>query len=314
VEVAELPVALFAYDRPDLLRETLACLERAGFRRLIAFADGPRGDEDAGRVEEVREVLRSIRWADVERVEHQSNVGLSDSIVGGLSRVFEGHERAVVIEDDIAVAPEFGIYVAAALEQYADDGAVAGVTGLRLPFDRGVFERYGYDAFTLPRFHSWGWATWRRSWQQFDFDRDRVLEGLRRPHVRPEHAGADVPGMLRNAVVHGRVAGAWDLFCQANLLIQDRVFVLPTWNMVENRGFERGTHVARPRPWTLRWETEAAPDLDRLRFPPPTPDGRVLRAYQLFAEYPLGWTPRQLMPRSLRFGLRRVRGTYDVFR
>ena len=307
------PVAVFAYNRPDLLAGTLACLRDAGARSLFVFSDGPRSAEDEERVAAVRETVQAIDWTTPTLVARERNLGLDDSMRSGLDWMLDRHERVVVIEDDVAVAPEFYSYVTQALEAYAHEEAVAGVTGLRMPFGRAGFRGYPYDAFLLPRFFSLGWATWRRAWKTFDFDRDNLISRLRAPKIRPELGGADLPRMIRSAVVNSTLTGAWDVYCAANMIVNGQHFVIPTWNMVENTGLASGTHPMTPR-WRLRWEVESRPDGETYRFPPPVVDERILKCYRIFTENPRGWTYRRLVPRPARMVLRRVRGTYEIFR
>jgi hypothetical protein len=302
------PVALFVYNRANVLERTLACLRGAGLDTLHVFSDGPRNDEDAAGVERVRELVRGIRWADTTIHERPANLGLSASIVSGVSEVLETHERVIVVEDDVWVAPEFGRFVAAALSAYAHDERVVGVTGLRLPFSRRALRGYPYDAFLLPRFSSWGWATWRRAWRTLELDVERLAQRVRDSGARLDVAGHDVPEMWRR-VVSGELRGAWDVRCCVSMVANGQLIVTPVWNMVENGGLESGTHFRKPPPFTLRWETERRRDVDALRFPP-SPSARAawaVRRFTLPADRRLGRRLDELLRRSARLVLSRGR-------
>lgn len=278
-----MPVALFVYRRHAQLPRTLDCLRESGVRRLYAFSDGARGDADWPDVVEVRRMLAGIDWTEPVIVERPENFGLSASIRDGMDRLFERHETAVLIEDDICVAPEFYDYARLALAHYESAPAVAGITGLRYPFDLHAFDDYPYDVFLSPRFSSWAWGTWRSRWKGFDFD----AETLRRrigaaADFRPEHAGADLPAMIHEAVVTETLGGSWDVVCAANMLLAGQYFVTPTWNMVENTGLGEGTHAVEAPSWQLHWERGRRPELDEIRFAPPAADERVLKSYRRF--------------------------------
>ena len=304
-------VALFVYNRPELLRGTLDCLRNAGFRRLEVFADGARTEADAARVEEVRSVVAHVDWADVNLVARDRNLGLSESIRTGLDAAFERHDALVVMEDDVWVAPEFGSYVTAALAAYAEEERVAGVTGTRMPFARRAVAAYPYDAFMLPRFFPLAWATWRRAWQTFELDHGRLLDRLRAESPRLDVAGVDLPYMTRNVLIRRSLHGAWDVCAAASVVLNDQYFLVPAWNMVENPGISSGTHPNRPR-WRLRWETELRRE-PPYRFPPVELEPRIHRSWLVFKENPRGWTLRRLVPRPARMLLRRIRGTYELF-
>lgn len=278
-----MPVALFVYRRHTQLPRTLECLRESGVRRLHVFSDGARDASDAQDVAQVRQVLRSVDWTEPVTVEHGENLGLSRSIGDGLDSLFETHEAVIVIEDDICVAPEFYDYARLALAHYEPARALAGITGLRYPFDRRVLRHYPYDVFLSPRFSSWAWATWRDRWQEFDFDADALRRRMgAADDFRPERAGADLPAMLHEAVVTESLGGSWDVMCAANMLLSGQYFLTPTWNMVENTGLSEGTHSSKAPPWELHWEQGHRPDLEEIRFCEPVPDETVLQEYRRF--------------------------------
>jgi hypothetical protein len=215
---APVPVALFAYRRPEQLPRTLACLRDTGVEQLYVFSDGPADEDAVDDVERVREMVSSLEWIEPVTIARTENLGLSESIRSGLDQLFEGHDRVIVVEDDVCVAPEFYDYACRALAHYADAERVAGITGLRYPFDTRALDRYPFDVFLSPRFSSWSWATWKERWRGFSFDLELLRREIAAGAFRPQRAGADMPGMVDGAVLryprveHGREHWAveWD--------------------------------------------------------------------------------------------------------
>src|SRR5450759_3686831 len=119
-----IPVILFAYARPDHLRQTLACLRENGVPLIYAFSDGPRTPDKAPAVAEVREMLRAIDWCEVVLCERDTNLGLGRSILTGVPAVLSEHEAAIIVEDDLVCVLGTYEYLCAALEHYRDDSQV----------------------------------------------------------------------------------------------------------------------------------------------------------------------------------------------
>jgi hypothetical protein len=281
------PVALFVYRRHEILPRTLRCLRDGGVDALYVFSDGPADASARADVLRVRELVGAIDWIAPQISARERNLGLSASIRTGLDSVFSHHRRAIVIEDDVCVAPEFCAYAKAALDAYEHEPRVAGITGLRYPFSRSPLRDYPFDAFMSPRFCSWSWATWADRWERFEFDHDVLRRRLRaRGDLRPRRAGADMSWMIHAAIEDESMSGSWDVDCAASMLLDDQYFLTPTWNMVENSGLGTGTHdTGRPPAWTLAWEPQHRPDLRALRLPPVAEDERVLRAYRRFFSF-----------------------------
>jgi hypothetical protein len=280
---ADVPVALFVHRRYEQLPRTLECLRACGVKQLYVFSDGPRDQAEVEQVARVREILRALDWVRPITLERAENVGLSRSIRSGLDQLFETHHAAIVIEDDICVAPEFYDYACAALRHYEGSGRIAGITGLRYPFSRTALSGSSFDVFLSPRFSSWAWATWKDRWRAFGFEPAELrgqIAGAR--SFDPRRAGADMPGLIEGAVVSETLHGSWDVICAANMLLSDQYFVTPAWNMVENTGLADGAHSSQAPSWELRWEPDHRPGLHEIRFSPIEVDERVLTEYRRF--------------------------------
>lgn len=166
------PIALFVYNRPDHLRQTLKALEQnllASESELYIFADGVKANasEDVlKRIAEVRKVIReNWNFKNIHIKEQEANCGLANSVIKGVTELVNQYGKVIVLEDDLVTARGFLKYMNDALELYANEPKVMQVSGYQFPvkFPEGTPE-----TFFLPLTTSWGWATWKRSWDMFD--------------------------------------------------------------------------------------------------------------------------------------------------
>ncbi len=178
------PVALFIYKRPGhagLALESLSHCHRLDECLLRIYCDGPRGPEDLDDVVAARKVAHE--WGaklGAEIVERETNLGLSRSIVGGVTELCDRYGRVIVLEDDFALSPSFLDYMLQALDRYADAPNVYQVSGYMFPVEHPP----GPDAFFLPLVTTWGWATWQRAWRVFDWNPGDALERLNNRKLR----------------------------------------------------------------------------------------------------------------------------------
>lgn len=280
------PVVVFAFNRPRQLLKTFSCLKKNQVPLLYVFADGPRNESDIASVERVRQIIDDINWTKVKKTYSSANKGLSQSIQTGLDQVFKDYDSAIVIEDDIAVAPDFYTYMASALEYYKDNEQIAAVTGLRYPFNSYALGDYDYDAFLTRRFSSWGWGTWKRFWQTVEFDSERLDKEIDIKKINTARAGEDMPQMIEQLLA-GQVTGGWDINCAATMLNKNQFEVCPTKNRVVNTGLSEGTHAFGELPfWKLSWEIIGRPNSysfpDRLE-----EDPKIAQAFLEFFHYHL---------------------------
>jgi len=223
------PLALFAYNRPAHVAAALDSLARCARLdecRVHVFCDGPKGPDDARAVAATRAVVRERAGAlNAEVVEREENLGLARSVVTGVTDLCARFGRVIVVEDDLIVAPDFLAYMLAALDRYEDADDVYQVSGFMVPVAHPAVP----DTFFLPLTTTWGWATWGRAWEAFDWDASGAVEALRDPETR---ARFDLGGAYPYAaMLEDRLAGRndswgilwwWAVFKARSLVLHPR--------------------------------------------------------------------------------------------
>ncbi len=237
-------IALFTYARPSHIRRTLESLAanpQASSSRLVVFSDGPRAGDES-KVAAVRAIVRERAWCgEVELRESSENCGLAVSIVSGVSALLSESESIIVLEDDLELSPGFLAYMNAALERYAGDERVMSVAGYLPPLDAELPE-----TFLMRTTTSWGWATWRRAWADYEPDARSLAERIRKTGQLDSFnldGGYDYFEQLR-LNIEGRLK-TWAVLWYASIFLRGGLTLHPRQSLVENIGHDHsGTHCA----------------------------------------------------------------------
>lgn len=244
------PIALFAYNRPEHVRQTVTALRAnppAAYSDLHIFSDGPSSPGEVATVNEVREYLRTIKgFASVSLYERERNLGLAASVIDGVNRICNASGQVIVVEDDLIVAPCFLGYMNLALNRYRNEPNVMQISGHMFPVDIPVRD----DAFFLPFASSWGWATWQRAWKMFDplcAGYAQLKSDAKRRHAFNMNGAYDYYSMLE-AQRAGRV-DSWAIRWNLSVFMNDGLVLYPVKSLVENKGFDgSGTHTRGKSP------------------------------------------------------------------
>lgn len=220
-----IPVAIFAYNRPDKLKACLASLSRCEFARdtdLYVFLDKcPSMMWCALEVARSHDYFRSV--STIEAGEH---LGLKRSIMRGVSMLMPIDGRVIVLEDDLVVSPHFLKWMNYALCNYEYEEDVGCICGYTFPV------RHQQDGpFFVRGATSWGWGTWAREWDTFSL------------YSRIENVGYScVPyvKMLRDSII-GR-NDSWFAHWQHHLASREKLTLYPPQSLVLNNGIGSGTH------------------------------------------------------------------------
>ncbi len=236
----ETPVALVVFNRPAATRRVFTAIASARPSRLLVIADGPRANREGERqlCNEVRSIVSAVDWpCQVQTDFADENMGCRRRVISGLDWVFSQYEEAIILEDDCMPDASFFPFCSELLERYRDKsqiGFIAGSNSLEKNFTLPY--SYYYTQMTP----IWGWATWRRAWQQYD-------ESMRSwPEVKkaglleflfPDKRVVAYWSNVFDNMYHGKGPNTWDYQWTYTCWTQNWLNILPAKNMIENIGF-----------------------------------------------------------------------------
>jgi len=209
---------------------------------LFIFSDGPKGEHDISQVQAVRDYLHTISgFNHITIIESAINKGLAESIVNGVTQVINEYGSVIVLEDDLLLAPNFLVFMNAALVKYENKPMVHSISGFI--FDIPGSGNYPYDIFFTRRHCSWGWAIWRDRWNEIDWEVIDYKEFDRSSAKQTAFngIGSDLTSML-NKQMTGKL-DSWAIRCIYHQFKNGTYTVYPLTSKVVNIGFGEGaTH------------------------------------------------------------------------
>ena len=237
------PIALFVYNRPRHVRYCIESLQKnflADKSELFIFSDGAKDCGQEKNVRSVREYIRNIQgFKRLHIVEQPENKGLASNIISGVTDLVEKYGRVIVLEDDLIVSPWFLNFMNEALETYKDEENIVNVNGHLLkgkePFP---------ETFLLSFANSWGWGTWKRGWDLFEPDGEKLLRELEARNLtrKFDFGGAyHFTRMLREQIVGKN--NSWAIRWNASIFLKGKLSLNSGRSLVTNIGFDgTGTH------------------------------------------------------------------------
>src|SRR5437660_3297137 len=225
--MSPIPVVLFVYRRPDILRQVLACLREDQVPLLYVFSDGARDASVVTEVQAVRDLIHAIDWCECIVEERSTNLGLGVSVKRGVSAVLQQYGSVIVFEDDLICVPGTYHYLTAALHQYEHDHRVMSVTAWTHPCIVPM------QTATLPYFDGkaecWAWGTWGRAWVGMNDPAMLIMQECISLGIDPEKYGTDLPKMAEDAERKNLWAVGWFY----HHLRRQGLCLRPPWSMVD---------------------------------------------------------------------------------
>ena len=237
------PICLFVFDRPFHTEKVLSSLaENAESKNsiLYIYSDGIPENVTKERLDNIiltRKIISNEkRFKKVNITFRKKNLGLSRSLINGISEVCEKHGKIIVLEDDLVVEIFFLNYMNKALEVYEFENKIGAICGYFYPVLN--IESYS-ETFCLNYNSCWGWATWQRSWSNFEQNGKLLLTKIKSQNLNTKFDYNNTrhhTKMLKNQVL-GR-NNSWAIRWAATLFLNNQLSLFTKMSFVDNIGFD----------------------------------------------------------------------------
>ncbi len=237
------PIAFFVYNRPQ---HTILSLEKllennlAKYSDLIIFSDAAKNRSEKNKVILVRKIIHNISGFRSKKIFYRKkNFGLAKNFINGISLVCKKHERVIVLEDDNVTSPYFLQYMNDALDIYKKDYKVASISGYSYPIENKSKKYY-----FLRLADSWGWATWKRSWNLYEKNGNKILKNLKKNNLVSEFNFENTFNffkMLENFCL--KKNNSWSIRWYGSMFLKKKLTLFPPESYVDNIGMDQsGIH------------------------------------------------------------------------
>ncbi|MBO4581903.1 MAG: nucleotide-diphospho-sugar transferase [Bacteroidales bacterium] len=235
----DVPILFVIFNRMDTAEKVFETIRQAQPKKLYIAADGPRKNKE-GEYEKclkVRGLADRIDWnCEVKTLFREHNLGCGKAVSGAIDWLFQNEEKGIILEDDCLPHPDFFPYCKELLEKYRDEDKVKIISGNN--FQDGIQRgdaSYYFSAYS----HIWGWASWRRAWQNYDLYLENYsLKDFMRD-IKPYFSSYNERQVWKDRflVMKKRGNNTWDYQWNFHIWKQHGLCIIPNVNLISNIGF-----------------------------------------------------------------------------
>lgn len=242
------PVLLIIFNRAHTTQKVFDRIRQVKPTKLYVAADGarPHVATDAERCAETRRIVEQVDWeCEVKTLFQEQNLGCGVAPSRAISWLFEHEETGIILEDDCIPSKSFFWFCQELLEKYKHDTRVMHISGNN--YLDGWRRDSDYSYYFSDKVNSWGWATWRRAWQLYDFHlgtfpelkQKGYLNGIFLNKLEEKYRLSKLEETFEN-IQKGDV---WDYQWEFTVYSNSGLCIVPEVNLVRNIGFgEDATH------------------------------------------------------------------------
>jgi hypothetical protein len=235
------PVAFIIFNRPDVTERVFQAIRQAKPKKLLVIADGPRVDlpGETEKCTAARAVIDRVDWTcEVLHNYSDVNLGCGKRPATGIDWIFSQVDEAIILEDDCLPSASFFSFCQNLLETYRYDERVMMISGGN--FQAGQ-SRSDHSYYFSKYAQTWGWATWKRAWNYYDYYMKNWPEfkqsGLLRFVCEDSYEYIYWTEIFDQIHANPEEVMAWDYQWTYKCFSQSGLCIMPNKNLVSNIGF-----------------------------------------------------------------------------
>jgi hypothetical protein len=237
----EIPILLIGFNRPDILRLSIAKLRESKPCKMYIACDGAR-DNILGEdllVTKVRSIMENeIDWPCEKYYRYNKcNKGCELTVSESISWVLNTNDYVIVNEDDVLLPYSFLRFAQEMLYRYKNNDDIYQVTSCNYtPMSFPNEEDY---TFSLTSGHIWGWATWKRAWNHFDLYVDDFNKTMINIDFRKDLSELDKKrfrNLCKRLKYKGKGNSTWDFIWAYTKMRDSGLTIVPRVHLSSNVG------------------------------------------------------------------------------
>lgn len=233
----ETPILFLAFNRPYSTKFVFDQIRLVKPKLLFIALDGPRinNDEDVTKCAEVKQIISNVDWdCEVKTLFRTTNLGCGRAVSLAITWFFEYVEEGIILEDDCLPNLSFFKFCNSNLNKYRNDNNVMMICGTS--YQPRPLDDYTY--YFSKYVHVWGWATWKRAWDKYNFLLEKEDEFAQSDTIKKTFYQKREQDMWINnirMIING--FDTWDYQWMYWIWKHNGICIIPWKNLISNIGF-----------------------------------------------------------------------------
>ncbi len=246
------PILFIIFNKVEETKKVFNTIRYMKPERFFIAADGPRIEKagEAKKCTAIRKwVLNNIDWGcEIKTLFKDKNIGCGRGPSEAITWSFENVEEGIILEDDCLPNVSFFKFCKENLEKYRNNDRISIISGNNFqpvqPMD--IIEDYYFSIFPSSN----GWATWKRSWEGYDY-RIKKWETINQKNflkfLFKEKQYQAWWKYYLDWIYDNKPDDMWDFQFHFHTMIKKQLAIIPKVNLVKNIGYgPNATHSTDP--------------------------------------------------------------------
>ena len=232
------PILFLVFNRLDTTKQVFEEIKKVKPKKLFIAADGPRNKMEKKRTDAVRKyILDNIDWdCEVKTLFRTKNLGCGKAVSNAITWFFDNVNMGIILEDDCLPSQSFFPFCEELLKKYKNNKKIMQIAGFN-PVSSKLKINESYLFSYLGGI--WGWATWKRAWEKYDFDIKEFEKSKTQKKLKKIGFSEQMIEFKLKTfdLIKNKQVDTWDYQWEFTKLNNFGLTILPKKNLIKNIGF-----------------------------------------------------------------------------
>ena len=236
------PILFLVFNRPEKTQIIFDIIKKLKPKKLYISADGPRKNriKDNLLCDQVRSIVKKINWDCEQKIKfNNTNLGCKINVIESIDWFFSNVEEGIILEDDCVPSESFFYFCEELLSKYKNNEKIMQING----FNSGLNSYLDTDdSYYFSKLNTtWGWATWRRAWQKFDYNLESYIEFKQKGKIKEFYKDKGISKWMEKYLdkTFNKEDNIWSINWAFSILKNSGLCITPNINLIENIGFDK---------------------------------------------------------------------------
>jgi hypothetical protein len=236
------PILFIIYNRPVKTQLVFNTIKLLKPKYLYVAADGYNNfdaNENKLKCEQTRCIIdNQIDWDCIVTKNYQlTNLGCGIGVSSAITWFFDNVDYGIILEDDCLPNTDFFSFCEMMLLKYKENDRIFSITGNNfLPIEKEN------DSYFISKYnHVWGWATWKRAWDMYDYNISFWLKWRNSINwhrmFNDDFEKKYFYRIFNDIYFNLKKHNTWDYQWMATVWFNNGLTIAPNVNLVSNIGF-----------------------------------------------------------------------------
>lgn len=234
------PILFLIFNRPETTERVFKEIRKQKPKYLFVAADGPRtnlpGEKE--KCKKARDiVMNAIDWdCELKILFRDHNLGCRLAVSEAVTWFFNYVEEGIILEDDTLPDASFFIFCEQLLDKYRLNERIKIISGIN--FQDGI-KRGDASYYFSGICHIWGWASWRRTWNEYDLNLSSInkneVASMVFDYFRDTRVVSEWENIYKKLL--NNELDTWDFQLAFSIWKKGGLNIVPQKNLVTNIGY-----------------------------------------------------------------------------